>query len=172
MREKSRQIMNAPVLLTIEPPKKQISNYLRIFLVVVFLIFTLAMLATVPGTLRQASALLPFALLYLLLVLVVGFIFVRLKPRSLVFTEKGITDGLFITALWEELEYYTFGSFKDLGWKEPKNILMLRSNKPPFYQLRFLGLPRDLYDRGLFFSDDQKAKAEEIFKAKGISKEP
>jgi len=164
--------MNAPVLITIEPPKKTLSNYLRIFLVVVFLIFSLAMLATAPGTLRQPSALLPFALLYLLLVFVVGFIYVRLKPRSLVFTEKGITDGLFITALWEELEFYTFGSFKDLGWKKPKNILMLRPNKPPFYLLRFLGLPRDLYDRGLFFSDDEKTKAENIFRAKGIAKEP
>jgi hypothetical protein len=164
--------MNAQVLLRIEPPKKTISNYLRFFLVVVFFIFSLAMLATVPGTLRQLSALLPLALLYLLLLLVVGFFFVRLKPRSLVFTEKGITDGLFITALWEELEFYTFGRFKDIGWKNPKNILMLRSNNPPFYQLRFLGLPRDLYDRGLFLSDDEKTRAEEIFKAKGISKEP
>jgi hypothetical protein len=33
-------------------------------------------------------------------------------------------------------------------------------------------LPRDLYDRGLFLSDDEKTRAEEIFKAKGISKEP
>jgi hypothetical protein len=89
-----------------------------------------------------------------------------------VFTEKGITDGLFITALWEELEFYTFGRFIDIGWKNTKNILMLRSNNPPFYQLRFLGLPRDLYDRGLFFSDDEKTRAEEIFKHKGISKEP
>ena len=160
--------MNAPVLLTIEPPKKEISNYLRIVLVVLFLIFSVAMLVI----LRHPSALLPGAILYLLLCIAVGFIFIRLKPRALVLTEKGITDGLFITVLWEELEFYTFGRFKDVGWKNPKNILMLRSNNPPFYQLRFLGLPRDLYDRGLFFSDDEKTKAEEIFKAKGISKEP
>ena len=172
MLKKSKQIMAAQLLLKIEPPKKEMSNYLRIFLVVIFLIFSVAMFAKAPGLLRQPPERLLGTLLYLLLCLIVGFVFMRFKPRSLVFTEKGITDGLFITALWEELEFYTFGSFKDIGWKKPTNILRITGNKPAFYHLRFMGLPRDLYDRGLFFSDDEKTKAEQIFKAKGISKEP
>jgi hypothetical protein len=86
-------------------------------------------------------------------------------------TEKGITDGLCLSVLWSELEFYNFASHPDIGPNKNRRTLRIISNKPPFYYLRFMLLPRDLYGRGLIFSDSEVTKAEEIFGAKGISKE-
>lgn len=168
---RSKEILNSKVLLKIDPPKKEISKYLRVFLVVIFIIFSGFMFYTTQSILRRSTDYLFSGLAYLVLCLVIAFAFIRLKGNSLIFTEKGITDGMFISVFWNELEFYNFGSLPDIGPNKFRRTLRIVSNKPPFYQLRFIGLPRDLYDRGLFFSDSEVAKAEEIFRTKGIPKE-
>lgn len=169
--KKGKEILKSEVLLKINPPNKEISKYLRILLVVIFIIFSAIMFYTWPTILERPTDLLLGGLAYLVLCLVIAFVFARLKGNSLVLTEKGITDGLFISVFWEELEFYNFVSLPDIGPNRYRRTLRIISNEPPFYQLRFVGLPRDLHDRGLFFSDDEVAKAEEIFKTKGIPKE-
>lgn len=169
--KKSKEILNSEVLLKIDPPQKEISNYLRIFLVVIFVIFSGFMFYTIPSTLKRPTDYLFSGLAYLVLCLVIAFAFIRLRGNSLIFTEKGITDGMFISVFWKDLEFYNFGSLPDIGLNKFRRTLRIVSNKPPFYQLRFIGLPRDLYDRGLFFSDNEVEKAEEIFRTKGIPKE-
>ena len=168
---KSKEISNCEVLLKIEPSKKEVSNYLRIVVVVIFLIFSVVMFQTMTIALQKPTDLLISILAYLLLCFVIAIVLIRLKTRALLFTQKGITDGLFISVLWEELEFYNFLSLPDIGPNKSRCTLRIISNKPPFYHLRFMGLPRNLYDRGLFFSDSEIIKAEEIFSAKGISKE-
>ena len=170
MFSKSKEIANSQVLLKIEPPKKEISNYLLIFTAVIFVIFSVIMARTMTAV-RQPRELLITVLGYVLLCCITGIVLLRLKPRSLLFTEKGISDGLFISVLWEELEFYNFISLPDIGPNKNRKTLSIISNKPPFNSLRYLGLPRDLYDRGLFFSESEIARAEEIFRTKGISKE-
>jgi hypothetical protein len=171
MLTKSKEILNSLILLKIEPPKKEINDYLRIFLAFAFVIFSVVMSRIMTSVVLQPQELYMSVLAYVLLCFVTGIIFIRLKPRSLLLTEKGITDGLFISVLWEELEFYNFVSPPDVGPNKSRRTLRLISNKAPFYQLRFMGLPRNLYDRGLFFSNSEVARAEEIFRAKGISKE-
>ncbi len=171
MFRKSKEILNSDVLLKIDAPNKEISKYLRILLVVIFIIFSGFMLYMMPSTLKRPTDYLFSGLAYLVLCLVIAFAFIRLKGNSLIFTEKGITDGMCISVFWKELEYYNFGSLPDIGPNKFRRTLRIVSNKPPFYQLRFIGLPRDLYDRGLFFSDNEVTKAEEIFRTKGIPKE-
>jgi len=171
MFSKSKEILNSEVLLKIDSPKREISNYPRVFLVVIFIIFSGFMFYTTASILKRPTDYLFSGLAYLVLCLVVAFAFTRLKGNSLIFTEKGITDGMFISVFWKELEFYNFGSLPDIGPNKFRRTLRIVSNKPPFYQLRFIGLPRDLYDRGLFFSDNEVAKAEEIFRTKGIPKE-
>lgn len=170
MLSKSKEISNSRLLLKIEPlPKKTINNNLLIIAAVIFVILSV-MLSRIVTTAQQPRDYI-YGLFALVLLFIAGIILLKYKPSSLLFTEKGITDGLFISVLWEELEFYNFISLPDIGPDKGRRTLRLISNKAPFYDLRFMGLPRNLYDRGLFFSEAEIAKAEEIFKAKGISKE-
>jgi hypothetical protein len=170
MFNKSKDILNSKTLLRIDPPKPAASKYLRIFLLIVFTLFT--------GFFFFAFASLPTNLLflegvsYILLCAIFVAGFMILKPTSLVFTDKGITASFYFSVYWDELEFYNFMAFKDIGMKEEKQILQISSNKPPFYHARFLYLPRFMIGRGLFFTGADKAKAEEIFRNKGISIEP
>ena len=172
MFRKSKEIFNSAVLLKIDSQKNMISNYLRIFMLIIFVIFFGIMSLTASDMIRQPVDYLFSILAYFFLCLIIAIVFVRLKENSLVFTEKGITDGMFIFVFWEELEFYNFGILPDIGPNRFRKTLRILSKKPPFYGLRFMGLPRDFYDRGLFFSDADIAKAEEIFRSKGISKKP
>lgn len=129
------------------------------------------MFYTAPNILKRSTDYLFSGLAYLMLCIVIAFAFIRLKGNSLIFTEKGITDGMFISVFWQELEFYNFGSLPDIGPNKFRRTLRIVTNNPPFYQLRFIGLARDLYDRGLFFSDAEVAKAEQIFRTKDIPKE-
>lgn len=165
MLKKSKKISTAKILLKIEPPKKRLSNYLRIFWVLIFLIFSAIMFVAIPElNIFNITV-------YLFICVILAFVFIILKPRALLFTEKGITDCLFISALWNELEFYNFISLPDIGHNKGRRTLRLISNKAPFYDLRFMGLTRNFYDRGLFFSDAEITTAEEIFKAKCVLKE-
>jgi hypothetical protein len=170
MFSKNKEISNSRLLLKIEPsPKKTISNNLLITAAIIFVILSV-MLSRIVTTAQQPREFI-YGLFVSVLLFIAGIILLRFKPTSLIFTEKGITDGLFISALWEELEFYNFISLPDIGPNKGRRTLRLIFNKAPFYGLKFIGLPRNLYDRGLFFSEAEIAKAEEIFKAKGISKE-
>jgi len=171
MFRKSKQILDSEILLKIDPPKKELNIYLRAFLIVVFALFSAVMFYILPSILKRRSDLFISALFYLVLCLIIFVILIRLKPTSLVFTEKGITDGTFFSAFWNELEFYNFGSIPEIGPNKSRQTLRLTSNKPPLYQLTYIHLARYFYDRGLFFSFEQIARAEDIFKAKGISKE-
>jgi hypothetical protein len=172
MFRKSKKILDSEILLKIDPPKKEINKYLRIFLVVIFMVFSGFMFYTTLNIFSRPAVYLISGFAYIVLCLVIVFVFMRLKGNSLVFTERGITDGMLISVFWKELEFYKFGSLPDIGPNKFRRVLRIVSNKPPFYQLRYIGLPRYLYDRGLFFSDDEFSKAEEIFRSKGIPKEP
>ena len=166
---KSKEISNSQILLKIEPmPKKENVNYLLIFASVVFVILSV-LLSRLVSVARQPKDIV-FVILIIVLLFIAGIVLLRFKPTPLLFTEKGITDGLFISIFWRELGFYYFVTFPDIGPKKGRRTLRLISDKPPLYDLKFLGLPRELYDRGLFFSESEITKAEEIFKAKGISK--
>jgi hypothetical protein len=170
MFSKSKEISNSQILLKIEPlPKKEISNILQISAAVLFVILSV-LLSRIVSVAQQPRDIV-YGIVIFAMLIISGLVLLRFKPSSLLFTEKGITDGLFISVLWEELEFYNFISLPDIGPNKGRRTLRLLSNKAPFYDLRFMGLPRNLYDRGLFFSESEIAKAEEIFSAKGVSKE-
>ena len=169
---KSKQIADSKILLEIDVAKKELNPVLRWILFVSFIIFTGFMVYITPLIIAGgASTLSLITTIFLLLSVVVIAVFYRLKPSPLIFTEKGITDSLFFAVSWDEIEFYDFASITDIGAKKPFRTLIIRSNKPPFYHLRFLRLPTYLYSRGIFFTDESIAKAEQLFKEKGITKE-
>ena len=151
MFKKSKDILKSEILLRIDPPKRIAGHYLRIFLLVIFAVFSGFMFYTFPAITAEPRNLYFGALSYLILCVMIAAIYMRLKPTSLIFTDKGITDSQYLSVYWAELEFYNFGSFKDIGMKEGKLILQLISNRPPLYQVRFMHLPRYFYDRGIFF---------------------
>ena len=172
MFKKSKDISNAEILLRIDPPNSAASKYLRIFLLIVFTLFTGFFFFTFAAMPTENNLLYLGGMTYILLCAMFVAVFMILKPTSLIFTEKGITASFYFSVYWDELEFYNFMSFKDIGMKEEKQILQIRSNKPPFYHARFLYLPRFTIGRRLFFTGNDKTNAEEIFRRKGISKEP
>lgn len=172
MLKKNKDISNSKILLKIDPPNPKAGGYIRIFILVTFAIFSAFMFYTFPQITADTRTIYFGAFSYLILCAVIAAAYIRLKPTSLIFTDKGITDSTFISLYWTELEFYNFGLFKDIGMKEGKRILHLISNKPPLYQFRLVGLPRYFYDRGFVFSETDMKKAEELFEAKRIRKEP
>jgi hypothetical protein len=169
---KSSQIVNSELLLKIDPPQKELNKYLRGFLLLVFSFFSAAMFYIIPQILQRQTDIIILAVAYVSLCILLIFILLRLKPTPLVFTDRGITDSTFFSAFWNEIQFYNFVSIPEIGPNKCRKTLRLISNKPPFYQLTFFYRTRYFYDRGLFFSEEQIAKAKDIFKTKGISKEP
>jgi len=172
MFKKSKEILESEILLKLEPPKRSAGRYLRIFLLVIFAVFSAFMFFTLAAMPAQPRVWFIEALSFLVLCGIVASLFRQLKRATLIFTNKGITDSIYFSVYWTELEYYNFVSLKGIWMKENKRILQLTSNKPPFYQFRLRGLQKYFYHRGIFFSETEMSKAEEIFRSKGISKEP
>lgn len=108
----------------------------------------------------------------IMLLAMVVFVWVRVRPTALIFTNKGITDSTFIGVFWDDIEFYNLKKVTDIGMKKAKRVLRRISKTPPLYHVRFMNLPGYFFDKGLFFSESDTAKAEEIFRSKGIPKEP
>jgi hypothetical protein len=174
MYKKRNKIINSNILLKITSPSKRGDRLFRIIMVIVLVLFAATIVFSAMRVRFQSNFVFFYFIFSCILILgLSSFVFYWLSKRKyFIFTEVGVTDGsMGFSALWEDIEFYNFQVWPSFKKDNPKYTLMLSSNKPPLYHVRYMALPKSLAARGLYFSAVDVAMAERIFKEKGVPKE-
>jgi hypothetical protein len=167
MLSKSKKISNSQVFLKIDP-KNNMSRNIGIIIMVTFSIISYIIIFQIITKAHRPQLFIPYNIIWtFFLCFINGIFFIVSKPRALLFTENGITNGFAISILWQELQSYNFISIPNIGHNNGRSTLYII----PKDYFTNIGLNRRIYFRGLFFSTAEIAQAEEIFKAKGVARE-
>jgi len=172
-RQKRKTILSGAILAEISsklpPPTKANRLFWRIFILFV--------VVTLPGLLiktKQITVILVASgiglMLGLILKCVKEWVFARECP--LVFTTRGITAGLFINELWEDIEAYSLHKREGV---ERHTISIIGTGttitlfNKGFWQ-RTIGRSGSVFPiQGYFFDDQQQADVRRIFLDRGIT---